>query len=225
MFLFFIILTLSAPQQVQQPREVIEAYEVCRRFQQIMAEDLDFARAFEATFTKSPARRREIAIFEGEFADVNVARVDDASLIDAFKSRMQIFYLMMPLMSPEDKREEALMFPPRIRAVFERKPPKAASRFRAYSLQLKRDVAYCRAHVERLAKDHSFIAERISEFKKDALSEKLELPNDLVEPLTAYSRGRVLGVKEPYYQIGNYAVVREGNEMRIIGIRFVLRLF
>ena len=141
MFLFFIILTLSAPQQVQQPREVIEAYEVCRRFQQIMAEDLDFARAFEATFTKSPARRREIAIFEGEFGDVDVARVDDASLIDAFKSRMQIFYLMMPLMSPEDKREEALMFPPRIRAVFERKPPKAASRFRAYSLQLKRDVA------------------------------------------------------------------------------------
>ena len=222
MFLFFIILTLSVP---QQPREVIEAYEVCQKFQTLMAQDLDFNRAYDATFTKDPARRREIAIAEGEFGDINFTRVDDASLIDAFKSRMQIFYLMMPLMSPEDKREEALFFPPRIRAVFERKPPKAASRFRAYSLQLKRDAAYCRAHVERLAKDHPFVAERVRKFKQETLGEKFEPPTDLVEPLTAYSRGRVLGVNEPYYRIENYAVIREGNEMRIIGIRFFMRLF
>ena len=225
MFLFFVILSLSVPQQVQQPREVVEAYEVCRKFQTLMAEDLDFNRAFEATFTKSPVRRREIAIAEGEFGNVDLARVDDASLIDAFKSRMQIFYLMMPLLSPETKREEALFFPPRIKAIFERKSPNAPSRFRAYSLQLKRDVAYLRAHLDRLAKDRPDVAERIRNFKEEVLPTKLEPPNDVVKPLTAYSRGRVLDVNEPYYQIGNYAVIREGNEMRIIGIRFFTRLF
>ena len=46
MFLLFIVLTLSVP---QQPREVVEAYEVCQKFQTLMAEDLDFNRAFEAT--------------------------------------------------------------------------------------------------------------------------------------------------------------------------------
>jgi hypothetical protein len=39
-----------------------------------MAEDLDFDRAFEATFTKSPTRRREIAIAEGEFGNIDMAR-------------------------------------------------------------------------------------------------------------------------------------------------------
>jgi len=222
MFLFFIVLTLSVP---QQPREVVEAYEVCQRFQTLMAQDLDFDRAFEATFTKSPTRRREIAIAEGEFGNVDTARVDDASLIDAFKSRMQILYLMMPLMSPDSRREEAVFFPPRIKAIFDRQPPKAPSRFHAYSLQLKRDVAYLRAHLERLAKDRPDVAERIRKFKEEALSTKLEPPNDVVKPLRAYSRGRVLGLDEPYYQVGNYAVVREGDEMRIIGIRFFTRLF
>ena len=225
MLLFFIILTLSVSQQVQQPREVVEAYEVCRKFQTLMTQDLDFDRAFEATFTKSPARRREIAIAEGEFGNIDLARVDDASLIDAFKSRMQIFYLMMPLLSPETKREEALFFPPRIKAIFDRKPPKAPSRFRAYSLQLKRDVAYLRTHLERLAKDRPDVAERIRKFKEEVLPTKLEPPNDVVKPLTAYSRGRVLSVNEPYYQIGNYAVIHEDSEMRIIGIRFFTRLF
>jgi hypothetical protein len=46
-----------------------------------------------------------------------------------------------------------------------------------------------------------------------------------VKPLTAYSRGQVLGLKEEYYQIGDYAVIREEREMRIIGIRFFSRLF
>jgi hypothetical protein len=222
MFLFLIILTLSVP---QQPREVVEAYEVCQKFQTLMAEDLDFNRAFEATFTKSPTRRREIAIAEGEFGNIDTAQVNDALLIDAFKSRMLILYLMMALMSPDTRRDEAVFFPPRIKAIFERKAPKAPSRFRAFSLQLRRDAAYLRAHLERLAKDRPDVAERIRKFKKEMLATKLKPPTDVVKPLTAYSRGRVLGLDEPYYQIGEYAVVREGNEMRIIGIRFFTRLF
>jgi hypothetical protein len=90
---------------------------------------------------------------------------------------------------------------------------------------LRREAAYLRAHLERLAKDRPDVAERIRKFKKEMLATKLKPPTDVVKPLTAYSRGRVLGLDEPYYQIGEYAVVREGNEMRIIGIRFFTRLF
>ena len=50
-------------------------------------------------------------------------------------------------------------------------------------------------------------------------------PSHVVKPLTAYSRGRVLDLNEEYYQIGDYAVIREGRAMRIIGIRFFSRLF
>jgi hypothetical protein len=87
----------------RQPREVVEAYRVCERFQTLLAEDLDFNRAYEATFTKNVSRRREIAITEGEFGAGDLASVDDATLIDAFKSRMQILYLMLPLASPENE--------------------------------------------------------------------------------------------------------------------------
>src|ERR1700741_1789444 len=79
-----------------QRKDVIEAYRVCNRFKSLLAEDLDFGRAFEATFTRSAARRREIAITEGEFDRDNVASVDTATLVDAFKSRMQLLFLMMP---------------------------------------------------------------------------------------------------------------------------------
>ena len=37
---------------VKQPPEVVEAYRVCNEFQQMLAENFDFERAFEATFTK-----------------------------------------------------------------------------------------------------------------------------------------------------------------------------
>ena len=225
MFLFLIILTLSVPQESQQPREVVDAYKVCQQFQQLMAENLDFNRAFEATFTKNQARRREVAIAEGEFGNLDFAVIDDTSLIEAYKSRMQIFFLMMPLMSPETKREEALFFPPRIKLIFERKPPKTASQFRGYSLQLKRDATSFRTHLDRLAKEHPSVAERIRKFKEETLSEKFEPPAGIVEPLMAYSRGQVLRVDQPYYQIGNYAVFREGREMKIIGIRFFTKLF
>src|SRR4029434_1758310 len=98
-------------QRVRQPREVVEAYRVCQRFQELMAADLDFDRAFEATFTKDAKRRREIAITEGEFGNVDLSHVDNATLIDAFKSRMQIFYLMLTLLSPNNEEEEDLFFP------------------------------------------------------------------------------------------------------------------
>ena len=224
--LFYLMVAASVcSSQSRQPREVVEAYEVCQRFQTLMAQNLDFERAFEATFTKNQARRREIAIAEGEFGNIDFGRVDDASLISAFKSRMQIFYLMLALASPDSNEEEKLFFPPQVKRLIDRKPPKAPSKFRAFSVQLKRDAAFFRAHLERLAKERPSVAERIRLFKEETLATKLELPDQPVEPLTAYSRGRVLGVDEPYYRIGDYAVIREGNEMRIIGIRFFSRLF
>ena len=209
---------------VPQPKDVVEAYRVCERFQTLLAEDLDFDRAYEATFTKSVSRRREIAIAEGEFGSVDLSSVDDATLIDAFKSRMQILYLMLPLASPENEEVEAVFFPPKIKAIFERKPPDAVDQFRAYALQLKQDAADFRAHLNQLAQRYPNVAERIRKFKAD-LSQKSAVPTHVVNPLTAYSRGRVLGLKEEYYQVGDYAVIREGSEMRIIGIRFFSRLF
>ena len=214
----------AAAQRARQPRDVVEAYRVCRQFQTLMAQDLDFDRAFEATFTKNASRRREIAIAEGEFGDLELAKVDDATLLDAFKARMQIVYLMLPLASPESNEEEALFFPPRIKAIFERKPPEAVSDFAAYALQLKRDATDFRAHLNELASRYPRVAERVRQFKLD-LSRTPKLPASKVEPLTSYSRGHVLGPNEKYYQIGDYAVIREGAQMRIIGIRFFSRLF
>jgi hypothetical protein len=211
-------------QRARQPREVVEAYQVCQQFQRLLADTLDFDHAFEATFTRNPARRREIAIYEGEFGNLDFSRIDNATLIDAFKSRMQILYLMLPLASPNNNEEETLFFPPAMKAIFERKPPGAADEFPAYAVQLKRDAADFRAHLNQLASRYPAVAERISQFKKD-LSRKIELPQHVVKPLTAYSRGRVLGLREEYYQIGDYAVIREGGHMRIVGIRFFSRLF
>src|SRR6185436_4234877 len=122
----------ATAQRVRQPREVIDAYRVCRRFQTLLAEDLDFDRAFEATFTKNASRRREIAIYEGEFGDIDLATVGDATLITAFKARMEIIYLMLPLASPDSNEEQALFFPPPIKAIFERKPPPTADEFGTY---------------------------------------------------------------------------------------------
>jgi CRISPR/Cas system CSM-associated protein Csm2 small subunit len=93
-----------------------------------------------------------------------------------------------------------------------------------YAQQLKRDIVDLRAHLDQLTEQYPNVAERIREFKRD-LAKKIELPTHTVEPLTAYSRGRVLGIKEEYYQVGNCVVIREGSQMRIIGIRFFTRLF
>ncbi len=86
------------------------------------------------------------------------------------------------------------------------------------------DAQQLRAHLNQLAAQHAFVAERIRQFKEDLLLKKLEPPADhIVKPLTAYSKGKVLGVDEEYYQVEDYAVVREGGEMRIIGIRLFSR--
>ena len=209
---------------VRQPREVLKAYAVVHRFQSIMAESMDFDRAFEVTFTKNPKRRREIAIAEGDFGDVDLSRVDSASLISAFKSRMQIYFLMLSLLGAANEEEKALLFPPEIEEILERKPSQLAREFPAFAAQLKRDAERFRLHVERLSKERPSVAERIQTFKDEALK-RVEPPERIVKPLTAYSRGRVLGVKEPYYRIGDYAVIREKGEMRIVGIRFFGRLF
>src|SRR4026209_2009801 len=84
-------------QRVKQPRPVIEAYRVCNRFQQLFAEDLDFDRAFEATFTKNPARRRALAIAEGEFGDLDLTSIDDATLIGVYKNQVQLLFLTLLL--------------------------------------------------------------------------------------------------------------------------------
>jgi len=210
--------------RARQRKEVVEAYRVCNRFQELLAENLDFDRAFEATFTKSASRRREIAITEGEFDGDSLAGVDTAILVDAFKSRMQLWFLMMPLFSPDSTEEERTFFSPKIKAILDRKAPDTASEFAAYALQLKRDVAEIRAHLDQLGQRFPNVAARIRDFKRD-LAKRIEPPTHPVKPLTAYSRGQVLGLKEEYYRIEDYAVIREGREMRIIGIRFFARLF
>jgi len=214
----------ATAQRLRQPREVIEAYRVCQRFQTLMAENLDFDRAFEATFTKDASRRREIAITEGEFGDLDLAKIDDATLIKAFKARMQILYLMLPLASPDSNEEKVLFFPPQIKAIFERKPPPTPEEFPAYGQQLQRDAITFRTHLNQLASRSPRVAERVRRFKLE-LSKLPSLPASKVEPLTSYSKGRVLGPDEKYYQIGDYAVIRDGMQMKIIGVRFFSRLF
>jgi hypothetical protein len=216
-------LTLSQT-RVRQRKEVIDAYRVCNQFQTLMAENLDFDRAFEATFTRNPSRRREIAITEGEFDGDKLANVDTATLVDAFKSRTQLFFLMMPLFSPNTPEEEATFFPSNFKTKLNRQPPEAANEFASYTVQLRRDVEDFGAHLNQLEQRYPNVAKRVREFKRD-MAKKIEPPAHTVKPLTAYSRGRVLGLKDEYYQIGNYAVIREGREMRIIGIRFFTRLF
>ena len=216
------LLGQPAAQRARQPREVVEAYRVCQRFQELMAEDLDFDRAFEATFTKDAKRRREIAITEGEFGNVDLTSVNDATLIEVFKAQMQIFYLILSSIGNDNKDDLDLSFPPRDFIL--RKPPQAPEEFRTYAAQLKNDAKTLRADLNQLASKDPNAAERMRNFKKE-LSKKITPPSHVVKPLTAYSHGRVLGLDEKYYQIGEYAVIREGRAMRIIGIRFFTRLF
>ena len=214
----------AAAQRARQPRDVIEAYRVCQRFQMLLAEDLDFDRAFEATFTKDAARRREIAIYEGDFGDLRLKKIDDAMLLRAFKARMQIVYLMLPLASPDSNEEEAMFFPPAIKAIFERKPPDTSDEFPAYAQQLQKDASALRAHLNELAARYPRVAQRVRKFKQDLL-QMPQLPASEMVPATSYGKGHVLEPDEKYYQIGDYAVIREGSEMKIIGIRFFSRLF
>ena len=223
-FALTLLLLAANGQPVKQPREVVEAYRVCTEFQRLLAENLDFDRAFEATFTKDPARRRAIAIAESELGDVDLTQVDDATLLSIYKDQNQLFFLMLPLIDAKDEIAKSILFPTQIEAIFERLKSKDNKNLRTYADQLHRDVIAFRAHLNDLSAKYPLVAEGIRKYKAE-LAKKLEPPNDVVKPLTYYSKGRVLDSKEEYYQIGDYAVVRERTRMKIIGIRFFSRLF
>jgi hypothetical protein len=217
---------LLPPGQVKQTPEVVEAYRVCESFEHLLGENLDFDRAYEATFTKDAARRRAVAVGDGEFGMRGSAGVDGELLVRAYKLRMQIFFLLMPLFSPGGEGEAALFFPPDIEAIIERKSPDDARGFREYVSQLERDVARFRAHLGRLSAEHAPVAERVRKFKSETLAAKLTPPADRkVEPLRGYYRSGVLGADEPYYEIDGCVVASEQGRMRIVGLRFFNRLF
>lgn len=223
-----LLLSVSAPAvvaQVKQPREVIDAYRVCNEFQSLLSRDLDFSRAFESTFAKSLKRRRAIALRDGEF-DGDLTSVDSITLIRAYKARMQLIYLMLPLASPDSNEQELLFFPPEIKALFKRQPPESTSAFSAYAAQLENDATTFRAHLNRLAALYPDVAERIREFKTQTLSVKLSPPERrVVTPLYGPGGGRAVRDREPYYEFDGYTVVREGKQMKIVSIRFFTRLF
>ena len=211
---------------VKQPTDVVEAYEVCREFQRVFGEDLDFDRAYEATFTKDPARRRAIARAEIEVGDVDLSQIDDATLIGMYKDETQLFWLLLTLIDPDGPVGESELSPPEIDNIYDRfrVRPKTAQELKEYAAELKQDVITVRAHLNRLAAKHVSVAQRVRDMKK-GLSD-LKLPDKyVVQPLTSYRNSNVLGANEKYYEIGNYEVVRENGEMRIIGIRFFTRLF
>jgi hypothetical protein len=217
---------LQAQRRVKQTPEVVEAYRVCQRFERLLGENLDFARAYEATFTSNKVRRRAIAITDGEFGDQDFASIADALLIKAYKLRMQIFYLTIPLAGPGSEEEAALLFPSNIKEALQRDAPHDPRGFPAYVSQLERDVASYRSHLERLSTNYPSVAERISKFKSEALSASFLPPNEYkVEPIRGYYRSGVLGKDEPYYEINGYIVARDRGKMRIVGIRFFNRLF
>jgi hypothetical protein len=205
-------------QRVKQPRPVIEAYRVCNRFQQLFAEDLDFDRAFEATFTKNPARRRALAIADGEFGDLDLASIDDATLIAFYKNQVQLLFLTL-LLIDENKKEDSL--PERIKDIYDRGRPRTIEEFHLAADLLKQDVAELRTYI---LNDPS-AASRIRDFKSGLMKPFVVPKNYVVKPITSYSKGSVLGVNEPYYQVGDYAVIRERSDMKIVGIRFFSRLF
>ncbi len=218
----------SASKHVKQPREVVEAYRVCSEFQRLFAEDLDFGRAFEATFTKDPARRRAMAIAESELgSEVDFTQVDDATLISIYKDQVQLLYLLVLMAGTADEIGRSAILPPSIEAVFDRvrARPQNARDVQLYAVQLSRDAIDVRAHLDQLVARYPPFAFVVKKFKEN-LSKQLKPPDSYaVKPLTSYSKGRVLAFKEEYYQIDDYAVIRENGEMRIIGIRFFSRLF
>ena len=194
---------------------VIEAYAVCSRFQELFAADLDFETAFEATFTKDPKRRREIAIAEGDFGKADVTHADDAILISAYKSRMQIAFLTLLVIDPDAKKE-----PPELDGIYDHGTPSSPDELPAYAQQLKDNAARLRAFVMKQAAQDPKAAERVRVLKS-MLAKPLTAPtNYIVKPLTGYSTGHVLDEKQEYYKIDAYYVIREGSQMRIIGIRF-----
>jgi len=209
---------------VKQPPEVIQAYQVCTDFRRLLAEDLSFDRAFEATFVKNSARRRAIAIAETEYSDPNLAQLDDATVIGMYKDATQLLILMLPMVFGVSDDQRAQVFPPSIEAIFERKPPEDPQKIPEVASQLKRDLADVRAHFDKVAVQNPAVAKSLQEYKASLL-QPLQPPNRVVKPLTAYSKGHVLTLDEQYYQIDDCALIREDGKMRMIGYTFLKMRF
>jgi hypothetical protein len=217
---------MALGQNVRQSAEVVNAYRVCEEFQRLLSQDLDFGNAYEATFTKDMARRRAVAIRDGEFGGVELDKVSDDLLINAYKQRMQLFYLMLPLAGPDSDVEARLFFPPEIKQLLDRKPPDDPQQFGAYVSQLEQDVVHFRNHMDQLAREHAYVSERIRKFKSDITSGSFKPPKDhVVKPQRSADESRGLRKNEKYYEIEGYTVVREGAGMKIVSIRFFTRLF
>ena len=190
-----------------------------------MSKNLDFAEAYEATFVGDKARRRAIAIADGEFGDLDFAKIDDDALIKAYKLRMQLFYLTLPLAGPSDA-EESVYFPLEIREILKREAPKDTQHFTAYVSQLEHDVTRFRSHLDKLAASDPAVAERVSKFKSEALAATTEPPTDhKIAPSLGYFAAGVLDKNEVYYEVNNYLVANEKGKMRIVGLRFFNRMF
>ena len=208
------------PRPVKQPPEVVEAYRVCNEFQQTLAQNFDFERAFEASFIRDLARRREVAIAEAEHGDGDLSRVDNDTVVGIYKNAAQLLILMLPLMFADGDDAKAEFFPPPFEAMFERKPPNDPQQLPAYAAELKRAIPAFRAHVEKLSEKNSSVANNIQQYKAHLLK-PVEPPNRVVKPMTGYSKGRVLRPDEEYYQIDDCAVIREDGKMRLIGYIFL----
>jgi hypothetical protein len=212
-------------QSVKQSAEVVEAYRICQTFEHLLGKNLDFSEAFEATFVVGKERRRAIAIADGEFGDLDFAKIDDQLLIKAYKLRMQLFYLTLPLAGPSNA-EVTLFFPPEINEILKRQAPKDTREFPAYVDQLDRDATRFRAHLQQLAATNPAVTERINNFKAEALAGRIEPPVDhKIEPSLGYIAAGVLQKNETHYEISNYLVTNEQGKMRITGIRFFNRMF
>jgi hypothetical protein len=205
---------------VKQPPEVIEAYRVCNEFQRLLAENFDFERAFEATFTKDPARQREVAIAEGEHGDGDLSQVDTDTVVGIYKSQAQLLILLLPMLFAGAEDDKAELFPPPFEAMLEGKPPNDPLQLQAYAAQLKRYIPPFRTHVEKVKERNSSVAKNIQAYHAH-LSKPVEPPNRVVKPMTGYSKGRVLRPDEKYYQIDDCALIREGGQMRLIGYTFL----
>jgi len=210
---------------VKQPPAVVKAFRVCELFQKTLSQNLDFNAAFEVSFTRNKARQRALAIKEGEFGDIDFSTIDDETLINAYKNRMQLVYLMLPLGSPSDT-EEAIFFPPHIKAMFTRKGPTSSQEFGSFASQIVCDVKDFRTHLDNLTARYPSVADRIRKFKSDLITGDFRPPKStIVQPLKYEGSGNVLSKGESYYQIEGYTVVREGAEMKIAGLKFFTRLF
>lgn len=218
LFAFANVLSQTRSKGVKQTRQALEGYQVCTNFQRLLAQDFDFDRAFEATFTKDPARRRELAIAESELDHNVVEKLDDVTLIGLYKDLTQFLILSIPLLGVDDVAETEL-FPASFEKTFKPRPQDLESA-KVFAVKLKRDVTDFRVHVNKLAAKYPSVAAGITTYKNHLLT-PLVPPDRTVGSMTGYSKGRVLRKDEKYYQIDDCAVIREDGQMRLVGYTFI----